>query len=110
MAANVIKPLGLITVTTATTLVQIKATSEKCHGIFVQAKPTNTGYIYIFHGNTGTAANFIDMVGWLGIPSGAAAPFFQVGISNAQNPLDISDYYLDASVNGEGAIVTLLVS
>ena len=80
-----------------------------CHAALLQALHDNTGRIYIGLStlNRTTRANCAAV---LAAPSGAAIPSF--GISNPLSPagVDLAALYLDADTNGEGILLTMLVT
>jgi hypothetical protein len=115
-----IQALGKITVPTPGTPVQVTINLPdegnpaippytRCHGILVQALPTNGGNVYV-----GTSA--MDAVALsgvfaiLGVPTANFLPTFSAALTITPNGLMASDFYLDADVNDEGAIVTILVT
>jgi hypothetical protein len=81
-------------VTTAGTEVALSATRTMCLRITIQAKPANTGYIYVGVG-TVTSTNY-------GVRLGAGDSF-TIGMGETRgHPNDLSTVVIDSSVNGEG--------
>lgn len=78
---------GQITVTTAGTAVQ--GTSVRGRVFAIQALPTNTGYIYV-----GTDSTNLDVSSSTGYYLGAGASISFVAD-------DLSEIWIDSSVNGE---------
>lgn len=81
----------------------------RCHGILVQALPTNGGNIYIGDSEL-DAATLAHCFAILGVPTANFLPTFSAALTITPNGLMASDFYLDADVNGEGALVTILVT
>lgn len=99
-----IKPVGFptVTVTTSGTPVRASSTSVPCSSISIQAKETNAGDIIVKD-----ASGYV-----LGVLS--ARQFFsdsttEVDTLLSEKLLDVSDYYLDASANGQAAYVSYRV-
>jgi len=100
--------VAVVTVTAAGTQIQLSTTSLLVAKIRVQPVKANTGRI-------GVGIATIDMVTVAGLIADLAAPGAgATGVSEAVeieshlsgNPLDLSDYWLDATVSGEKALVT----
>lgn len=112
-----LKPLGPVTVAAAGTPVQaisvlpaadrLRQKDPNVHGVMVQALSTNGGKIYV--GTKGldktTLANVIAV---LGVPTDTVIPAFSAALTIAPNAIDLSDIYLDADTNDEGALVSIL--
>ena len=108
--------LGKITVAVAGTPVQLIASTPfralntrfyGYHAALLQALPTNTGLVYI--GGVGMNKTTLAVVSnVLAIPSTSSIPSF--GVANLLSPagVDLSAFWLDAAVSGEGVLVTLL--
>jgi hypothetical protein len=99
--------IGKKTVATAGTRVQLIATTPtKAQGVCIQALSSNTGKIYI--GDSTVVGSTLVGCGYvLGIPAGAVIPGFSTTIQ-ASNALDVSQFYIDADVNGEGVLVSYI--
>ncbi len=104
-----IVPLGKIVVTTAGTPVQVLATGAKCAAIIVAATAGTTGKVYFGTStvNKTTLAGAIKEF----LPSAATGFADSLTIDNTEtgNPLQMSDYWLDSTVNGEGLLVSYVI-
>ncbi len=104
-----IVPLGKIAVTTAGTPVQILAAGAKCAAIIVAAIGGTTGKMYFGTStvNKTTLAGAIKEF----LPSAASGFADSIIIDNTEdgNPLQMSDYWLDSTVNGEGLLVSYVI-
>lgn len=83
------------TVTTAGTQLPITTTTVLATSLVVQANPANTGIIYV--GDSG-----VDSSEGLSLAAGASAGFTMDAGSEGKL-LNLNNFYLDSSVNGEGA-------
>lgn len=83
---------GAKTVTTAGTRVQLSSTSVPCIDLIVQAKVGNTGRIYI-------AGSSVANDGSNGI-------YITAGLSLPLSVINLTQVYIDATVNGEGVSFT----
>lgn len=84
-----------VTVATAGSRQQVTSTSTPCESIIFQGFPTNTGYIYV--GDSVVASG-------RGIALEAKQTFTAAPEKlddGGSNLLDLSDFYVDSSVNGE---------
>jgi hypothetical protein len=99
--------LGKKTVTTAGTPVQISSTSIKAHSVCIQVNSANTGKIYIGT-STLVAATYVGVLKVLPPPSASSYPEFVATQIMAQNGIDLSELWIDSSVNGESAIVSYM--
>jgi len=92
---------GNATVTTAGTPVQLSTSTTKATVLTITAKSTNTGTIWI-GGSTVSAANKIGIP--LGPPPAAGQPGGSITFNPAGNAAfyTLSEFYLDATVSGEG--------
>ena len=100
-------PLGKITVATPGTLVQLSTnTSLRASKIYFQVIPGLTGKGYI--GKSGmvraTLANVIRVL-WPNASGGFSDSFFLESHQDADS-LNLSEYYIDMDVAGEGLLVT----
>lgn len=99
--------LGKVTVASAGTPVPLSAdlTLRAC-AILVSTIPGLTGNVYL--GGAGLDQNTLAQVMLkFNAPSAFGPPdSFLVEARGGQNALQVSEYFLDASVNGEGALVT----
>lgn len=88
-------PLTDKNVTTAGTRVQLQSTNQYVFDLIIQAKPANTGSIYVGD-STVTSTKCIELLpGQIYSMAGAVKP-------NSLEELNIADYWIDSSVNGEG--------
>ena len=103
-------PGNVVNVTTAGTPVQLIGSATRCMTIFVQAKHGNTGRIVI--GNSAVRADLSagGFVAILGAPTSATATPPSVTISHTNKPyvFDVSELYIDATVNGDGVIWSVI--
>lgn len=101
--------LGVISVPTPGTLVPVMSPGQKVRSqsLLVQALAntthTNTGNVYVYSANSGSATV---RVATLAIPTANTVPSFSVTIPNAPGGLEISNFYLDADIAGDGADVS----
>lgn len=86
-------------VTTAGDAEVLIATSTVVNSVLIYAKSTNTGYIYV--GDAGVTS-------LLGIPLDAGESI-SFGTSS-DDKSNLTDIYLDSSVDGEGVLFTYLVA
>lgn len=97
--------LGKVVVTTAGTRKQILTTSTPAQIVQIQQFPGNTGKIYIggstLVGSTGVGVYFV-----LPIPTVNSLSSWLLQWPDSHAMFDLADLYLDAEVNGEGAIVS----
>jgi hypothetical protein len=99
--------IGKKTVASAGTRLQLIATvPTKAQGICIQALSSNTGKVYI--GDSTVVGSTLVGCGYvLGIPAGAVVPSFSTTMQ-ASNGLDVSQFYIDVDVNGEGVLVSYI--
>lgn len=99
-----LKPVvAALTVTTAGTQVQCISTVTYSPFIYIEAKDTNTGSIYVGDLNVSSSLYIAKLSAGQGVNIGA--DFF--GRTDTQK-LDLSTVWIDSSVNGEIAMVTYL--
>ena len=112
---------GLITVPAggtpvrATSLLSVGAAAvAKVQTLMVQALPTNTGLIYVV-ANPGFDVSPGDrrtdkakVIATIGAPASATVtpPSATVSLPNGMAVCDLKDIWIDAGVNGEGAVVS----
>ncbi|MDQ3024113.1 MAG: hypothetical protein M3R04_07000 [bacterium] len=93
--------VGDVTVTTAGTRVRVTATETQCESIIFQGHPSNTGYIYfgdtLVSATRGTALEAKQ--------AGTVAPAKE---GEGGELMDLSDFWVDASVNGEKVKVSYI--
>lgn len=105
--------LGKVTVVTAGTPVEVTINQTTpsaryaAHSFMVEALPANTGKIYVgFVGlNKGTLANVLAIIP---VPTVNLIPSFSSTIAYAPGGFNLADIYIDADVNGEGALVSAI--
>ena len=108
-----IQSIGKITVPSPGTPVPITAGQVgtpgrfACHGVIIQALPTNVGPIYL-----GTArmqkSTFTEVYLVLAIPTPTHIPVFTGGRSNVSAGINLVDFYVDADAEYDGVLVTVL--
>ena len=106
-------PLGKVTVVTAGTPEQVTKNLSApnarffCHSLLIETLPTNTGKIWF--GVAGmNKSTYAGVVAVLPIPTANVLPSFSGTLNIAYDAFDLSLYYLDADISGEGVIVTAL--
>lgn len=86
--------------------------------VLVQALPANTGLLYVLReelvdataGQVGdNRTTLAKVIGIIGAPTAATAtpPAFSFIMPNARDSEDLRRIWIDAAVNGEGALVTV---
>lgn len=79
-----------------------------CHAIFVQQVRTNTGYVLV--GQSGlNESTGVDLNALLPIPTANSLPNATIGIPDGGNPMNATEYYIDVTVSGEKALVSVLI-
>lgn len=101
------KSLGKVTVTTAGTPVRITSSRTPCHALLVQQLPANTGRI-IVGTSVMNSTTYAGCLAILAIPTTNGIPAVNAGLATEPDGLNAADYYLDSTVNGEGALVSYL--
>lgn len=110
-----LKSLGVVTVTTGGTPVQVSATNIYTQTIVIQQLQANTGKIYICDRATAVKATGVGVLYVLPKPvlnSGVAEtlPSLTIVGPSPANKLDVSELWIDADVNGEGCLISILLS
>ena len=109
---------GLITIPTAgtrialidqTLLTAVLGQFKTCQAVNLQAWHANTGRIFIGK-STLVAATGVGVGHVLAIPISNFIPSFGIANVGRAAGVDLSIIYLDASVSGEGVLVTLLIT
>ncbi len=81
----------------------------RCHAFIVQALSGNTGKVYV--GTTGlvksTLANVLVV---LAVPATNVIPTLSVAVQQAANSLGLDDVYIDADVNGDGVLISVMIA
>lgn len=84
----------------------------------VQALPANTGLIYVL-ANPGDSTtpgdrrtDKVKVIGTIGAPTSATVtpPSASFSLPNGRDAFDLKDIWIDAGVNGEGAVVSVMHS
>ena len=107
---------SVVTVATAGTPVQVISTHKSAQSVLIQAMPNNTGRIVVGSGNT-VRANAAGtnpsgpVLAIIGAPSAntATPPSANGGNPTAPAAINLAQFWIDASVSGEGCIVSFLV-
>jgi hypothetical protein len=110
-----LKPIGRFLVPVAGTPVRLTSTQPNpaetfsCHGVFIQALPTNVGKVYV-----GTSAlnktTLVGVIAIIAIPTANNLPAFTAALTLAPNAINLADLYLDVETGGEGALVSVLIA
>ncbi len=107
--------IGKITVPTSGTPVRLTSTQSDpaarlpCHAVMVQQLPGQLGRIII--GNSVmNSTTYAGCLAILAIPTSNILPTANAGMTTNVNGLNLADYYIDVTTNGEGALVSILVS
>lgn len=116
MGWNPITPSSsVVTVAVAGTPVQVITSHKSAQSVLIQAMPNNTGRIVIGSANTvranGAGTNPSGPVlAIIGAPTGntATPPSANGGNPSAPAGFNLQQFWLDASVSGEGAIVSYI--
>lgn len=101
------RSLGLITVTTAGTPVQVTTSKTPCHAILLQAKPGNVGLTFVGTSNM-VKATYVGVNAVIGIPTDTVIPSVHASVPAANNAIDASKVWVDANTSGEGVIVSII--
>ena len=107
---------SVVTVTVAGTPVQVISTHKSAQSVLIQALPNNTGRIIVGFDNTCRAnAAGVNPSGTvlaiIGAPTSntATPPSANGGNPTAPAAINLQQFWIDASVSGEGVIVSYLV-
>ena len=101
-----LKTDGWTTVAAAGTPVQVSATHVACHAVFIQQITGQTGVIHIGTSSSMDASDGTDMLATLPVPTANVLPSWSAGIDGQPNGIDLQEIWIDASVNGESALVS----
>lgn len=107
--------LGAITVPTPGTPVQATnglpnpSAYKLCHGIMIEALPTNVGKLYVglFGMVKGT---YVGVLAVLPAPTTNSYPSWSASIGYAPNAIEVTQVYLDADSANDGAIISLVTA
>lgn len=83
--------------------------SHGCHGVLVQALPTNTGIIFIGNRLMNKSA-YTGILAFLPVPTTNTIPSWSAALTMAPGAIQLRDLYIDAAVAGDGVIVSILVT
>jgi hypothetical protein len=117
MAWNPLTPTSsIITVVTAGVPVNVIASHKSAQSVLIQALPNNTGRIVVGYDNT-VRANVAGtnpsgtVLAILGAPASntATPPSANGGNPSAPAALNLQQFWIDASVSGEGCLVSFIV-
>ena len=79
------------------------------HGVMFQALPTNSGKVYV--GKIGLdKTTYENCFAILAVPTSNFIPTFSVALTIAPNGLALEPFYLDADVQDDGVLITVLVT
>lgn len=95
----------VVTVAAAGTPVRVSTISIQASHIRVEPARANTGRILVGDSSL-SASTLAGVISDLAIPGVADIPSLDIDAGDGTNALDVSDYYIDATVNGEKARVT----
>lgn len=117
MGWNPVTPTtSIVTVTVSGTPVQVLGAHKAAQSVLIQALPNNTGRIVVGFNNTvranpaGTNPSG-PVLAIIGAPTSntATPPSANGGNPSAPAAIDLQQFWIDASVSGEGVIVSYLV-
>jgi hypothetical protein len=103
--------LGKVVVASKGTLVRATnnlsspASKYLCHSIMIEVWPTNSGKIYICDRQGANRTTGEGVVAILGIPTVNSIPTFTDTITGAIAAINLEQLWLDADIDGEGALV-----
>jgi hypothetical protein len=108
------RSLGKVTV--ASHLVNVRATDNEsdstarwpCHALLFEQGPGNTGRIYVFDRQTGDQTTLEGCLAILAVPTVNMLPSVSATITYAPAGLDASTYWVGASVDGEGVLISAI--
>ena len=80
-----------------------------CHGILVQALPSNTGRVTLGRSDMNAAA-FTGCFAFLAVPTVNTIPAFTAALTLAPGAIHLKDFYVDVAVANDGVIVTALIA
>lgn len=85
------------------------AANQGCHGVLIQARPTNVGKIFIGRSDLNRTTH-VGVMGFLAIPTINQIPSFSAALTLSPGGLQLRDLYIDADLANDGVIVTILVT
>ena len=80
-----------------------------CHAALFQARPSNTGKVYIGLA-TMSKSTLAGVAAVLAVPTANVIPSFSMALTLSPAGIDLSDLYLDADTNGEGILLSVLIT
>lgn len=83
--------------------------SQGCHGVLIQALPSNLGKVYIGNSEMNKSA-FTGLFAFLPIPTTNFIPSFSAALTLSPGGIQLRDLFIDADLANEGVIVTILVT
>lgn len=110
-----LQPIGKILVPLNGTPVQVTSLQPRpadnypCHGVLIQALPSNSGKVYIGK-STLNKNTLADCFAVLAVPTTNQIPSFTAALTLAPNAINLTEIWIDVDVNGEGALVSVLVA
>lgn len=79
-----------------------------CHAIFVQQVRTNTGFILVGREHLDETTG-VDLNAVLAVPTDNSLPSAMIGISEAPNALNASEYWISLTQGADKCLASLLV-
>lgn len=79
-----------------------------CHSFLAEALPTNTGKVYVGRLGQLNKTTLAGVYAILPIPTTNVLPSFSVTLNTAYDSFDMSQVGIDADVNGEGVLVSIV--
>lgn len=98
MPGPTIKGISTVTVTTAGTRVQVTSSTIMVESVTIQGHETNTGYIYIGASDVASTKGLV-------VSAKESVTITGEQIRGTTETFDLSDVWIDSSVNGEKARV-----
>jgi len=105
------RSLGYVTVAAAGTPVRATVNETDpalrvgAQSILFQAKPDNTGVMYIGLAGMDRTTG-AQVIGFLGTPVSESAPSLLISMPDVSGGLNVADFYVDADDNGDVAVVS----
>lgn len=108
------RSLGKVVVLNSGTLV--RATNNEispndrvpCQSLLFEQWPGNTGKIYICDRQAANKATGVGVLAVLAPPTSTGFPSAGIGVPTAPAALNAADFWLDAEISGEGALVSVV--
>lgn len=80
-----------------------------CHGILVQALPSNTGKVFLGRADMNKTL-YTGCYAFLAVPATNVIPSFSAALTLAPGAIQLKDFYVDVDVANDGVIVTALIA